>query len=435
MQPLVGRDGIDMDRDDRVGGAGARRRRVSSLLQSPTARQAAIFTCSGLLTNALAVVSTAILTRNLGPNMFGSLAFATSLLAFVALLFEFGLFVPAARLAAVADTEIRPTVVGAALVLYIPIGIAFSATIFGLSFFVDDWFHVTAGHALRVAAPLAIVFPFLFVLQQLAQGVSRLHIASITTVLAQLFLVGLLGLWLGVGGQLNTSNALFLRALGFLVAALCGALWLRPAFRGARHWMPKLVRQAREWGFQQAIGRLFSIGTYNMDVIMLGFWATPRSVGLYVLAGSLATASGFPVMGLASALFGRMAREAAIARRWIIIASAVGAGCALFAWLIAEPVIRLFFSARYAAAAGLVLPLAVAQCVRGVTTIFNTFLSAHAHGGALRNAGLVLTVSNLAFNFALIPPYGARGAAWASLLALVANLIAHVFFYRRSYAL
>ena len=50
------------------------------------------------------------------------------------------------------------------------LGIAFSATIFGVSFFIDQWFHVTAGHALRVAAPLALVYPFVYVLQQLAQS-------------------------------------------------------------------------------------------------------------------------------------------------------------------------------------------------------------------------------------------------------------------------
>ena len=53
----------------------------------------------------------------------------------------------------------------------------------------------------------------------------------------------------------------------------------------------------------------------------------------------------------------------------------------------------------------------------------------------LRNAGLVLTGSNIVFNFALIPPFGAQGAAWASLLALGVNFLAHVFFYRRSYML
>jgi O-antigen/teichoic acid export membrane protein len=129
-----------------------------------------------------------------------------------------------------------------------------------------------------------------------------------------------------------------------------------------------------------------------------------------------------------------MAHDPKIRRRWLVIATALGIVCAMAAWLLAEPVIRVFFSSRYVAAAVLVLPLALAQFVRGLTGIFNTFLSAHGRGADLRNAGLVLTLSNLGFNLALIPTFGARGAAWASLLALVANLIAHAAFYRRSYA-
>jgi O-antigen/teichoic acid export membrane protein len=202
-----------------------------------------------------------------------------------------------------------------------------------------------------------------------------------------------------------------------------------------RHWSAELVRQARDWGFQLYIGRVLSIGTYNMDVLMLGIWANARSVGLYVLAGSLAAVSGLPVIGMTAALFGRMARDESIERRWLALATAVGAACALGAWLLAEPAIRLFFGSRYVGAAELVLPLALAQLVRGVTTVFNTFLSAHGRGVELRNAGLVLAASNVAFNFALIPPFGAQGAAWASLFALGANFLAHIYFYRRSYAL
>jgi O-antigen/teichoic acid export membrane protein len=128
-----------------------------------------------------------------------------------------------------------------------------------------------------------------------------------------------------------------------------------------------------------------------------------------------------------------MARANAIARDWLAISIIVGSLTSIAAWLLAEPVIRVLFSARYVQAAGLVLPLALAQLVRGVTGIFNTFLSGHGRGKDLRNAGFVLTGSNIALNFALIPPFGAQGAAWASLLALAANFVAHVVFYRRSY--
>jgi len=232
---------------------------------------------------------------------------------------------------------------------------------------------------------------------------------------------------------LDTTRALVLRSVGLLVAGAAAAVALRPLFRRSGHWIRVLVGHAREWGFHVFVGRVLSIGTYNMDVLMLGIWANSRSVGLYALAGAIATASGFPVVGLASALFGQMARARAIERRWLALSVAIGVPCMLLAWLLAGPVIRAFFSPRYAAAAALVFPLALAQLVRGVTGIYNTFLSAHGRGSDLRNAGLVLTGSNVAFNFALIPSFGASGAAWASLLALVANLVAHVVFYRRSF--
>jgi O-antigen/teichoic acid export membrane protein len=409
------------------------RRGAWQFARARTARQAAAFVAANLLANALAVVSTALLTRNLATAQFGSYSFAISFLLFVAIFFEFGLFVPAARLAAVSDTNVRRDIVGSALVAYVPVGIAYSVTIFVLSFWVDDWFHVHAGEALRIVAPITIGLPFTYlILQQLAQGLDRLHVASVATALAQLLFVALLGLWLVAEG-LTISSSLVLRASAFLITVFASIVWLRPTFGAVHRWTRELVRQTREWGFQLYVGRVLSIGTYNMDVLMLGIWTNSRSVGFYALAGSLAAVSGLPVTGMAAALFARMARATAIPRNWLMISICVGTLCAIAAWALAEPVIRLFFSARYIQAAGLVLPLALAQLVRGVTGIFNTFLSGHGRGRDLRNAGFILTGSNIAFNFALIPPFGAAGAAWASLLALLANLIAHVVFYRRSY--
>jgi O-antigen/teichoic acid export membrane protein len=412
----------------------ALRRGAWRFARARTAQQAAAFVGANLLANALALVSTALLTRNLATAEFGSYSFATSFLLFVAIFFEFGLFVPAARLAAIADADVRRDIIGSALVAYVPVGIAFSVTVFVLSFWVDDWFHVHSGDALRIAAPLTIGIPFTYsILQQLAQGVDRLHVSSVATALAQLLFVVLLGIWLGVAAGLTTSSSLVLRASAFLITVFASIVWLKPTFGAVHRWIRELVRQAREWGFQLFVGRVLSIGTYNMDVLMLGIWTNSRSVGFYALAGSLAAVSGLPVTGMAAALFARMARATAIPRSWLIISFGVGTLCAVAVWALAEPIIRLFFSARYIQAASLVLPLALAQLVRGVTGIFNTFLSGHGRGRDLRNAGFVLTGSNIAFNFALIPPFGAAGAAWASLLALLANLIAHVVFYRRSY--
>jgi O-antigen/teichoic acid export membrane protein len=90
------------------------------------------------------------------------------------------------------------------------------------------------------------------------------------------------------------------------------------------------------------------------------------------------------------------------------------------------------FGDGYARAADLVVPLGVAAALRGVTTIYNSYLSGAGRGRELQATGLILAGSNLLLNFALIPPYGAMGAAVASLVALAVNLVAHVYFYRRS---
>jgi O-antigen/teichoic acid export membrane protein len=134
---------------------------------------------------------------------------------------------------------------------------------------------------------------------------------------------------------------------------------------------------------------------------------------------------------MASALFPRMAREGRLKTGWLAISWVVGGVAVLAAWLLGPIFMRVVFSADYQDASAYVVPLTLAQTVRGVTSIYNAYFSSQAAGRELRDAGLVLTVSNLILNFALIPPFGATGAAWASVLALAANLWAHMVGYRR----
>ena len=394
--------------------------------------QAGVFMVSNGLVSVLGVVSSAILARHLTTSRFGAYALAISFLQLSSLVFDFGLSPSAARLAALGDGRARRETVGAAAVLYLPVACAYSLAIVGLSFGVDGWFHVHVGSALRIAAPVALAIPAAQTVQRLAQGVDRLHVASLSTLFMQLLLIALLVVAVSVDGSLSLTAAVVIRCAAVLVSVVVAITWLRPLFRGAKQRIAEIIRHTRRYGFQVYVGHLLSIGTYNMDVLMIGALANSRSVGFYSLAGSVAGAAGLPVLGMSSALFASMARAPRIRTYWILLAIVIGTVSALLAWALADPFIRFAFSPRYAPAAALVLPLALAQAVRGVTGVYNTFLSSHGRGRQLRNAAFVLTASNLIFNFALIPPFGAVGAAWASLAALIVNLAAHVVFYRAS---
>jgi O-antigen/teichoic acid export membrane protein len=380
----------------------------------------------------LGVVIQALLSRLLSVSEFGTYGFSSSFLQFAAILFEFGLFVPAARLAARSGLDTRREITGAALLVYIPIGILFCITVFGLSFVVDDVFAVNAAGPLRAVSVVAFVFPFALIGLQLAQGQDRLHVYSISSVVGQVLMLASLALIFITSDHLTTSAAVVLRAvtLGASWVVLC--LWLRPLFAGGAAHAKRLIREARDWGFSVYIGRVLSIGTYRMDVLMLAAYTDATAVAYYTLAGALAASVGLPATGAATALFPRMATREGIGRRWLLFAWAVSLSAALVLAAAAGWLVPTIFSSSYEGAVVLVLPLALAEALRGVTGIYNQYLAAQGLGTPLRNAGLILTGTNLAANFALIPPFGAEGAAWASVIALLANLAAHLVGYRSS---
>jgi O-antigen/teichoic acid export membrane protein len=405
---------------------------LARLRPSGVQLQGAGYAASQALIVLLAGLSTLVVARALSTQAFGAQSFVVSFLTFTALLFDFGLFLPAARLAAQSTGLPRETMVGAALLVFVPVGLFFCGTVFVLSFFVNTWFHVDAGHTLRLVSAVTFVYPLAFVANYLAQGVDRLHVYSVTTAAGQaLYLLFVLAAPL-LHVELTFSVVLELRLAALLTSAIIFVVWLSPKFRGALARLPELLRDTRAYGFQTYVGRVLSVATYNMDVIMLGALTNATAVGYYTLAGSAAYVVGLPVYGLCAALFSRMTSASAIEGRWLAFAWVSGLACALAVSAIAPVLIPLLLSKRYAGAIALIPPLALAEAVRGVTTVYNTFLAAQGNGRALRKAAIILTSSNVVFNFVLIPPFGAFGAAWASLAALVANLVAHIVVYRRS---
>jgi O-antigen/teichoic acid export membrane protein len=402
-----------------------------SRLNSRLARQSTIYALAGVVVSGLSAVSSAILARGLSTEEFGSYALAISLLTLSALFFEFGLFGPAARLVARANPATAREVFGGAFLLCLPIAVAFAIFIFVTSFFVDGWFDVDIGSALEVLTPLLVAYPLSALLIQIAQGFGRLEVSSVGLVLTGALTIAFLVLANVAFDGLTVLLALLARTLAFLISTLLMTWWLRPSFTRAREHIRVLIVETRQYGFNVYIGRVLSTGTYNMDVLMLGIWADASHVGFYALAGALSYIASLPAVGFASALFPRMSQGGPLLTKWPLMALALGLLSIAAMVIAAGPVIEIVFGSRYAEARDLAIVLTLAQAIRGVTAVYNNYMMATAMGVALRNSALVLTISNLIFNFSLIPSFGAMGAAWASVLALIVNYMARIYYYRR----
>ena len=410
------------------------RRHGRRYLQSRVLRQGSGFVVASLAASVIGGVITVVLARLMTVDHYAVYSFSNSVLGFTTLFFEFGLLVPASRRLSTASPRERAGLLGAATTVMGALAIAFSLTVFALSFVVDQLFSVHAGSALRVTALVAAGWSMAQGCLMLAQGVGRIGVYSVATVASKALYLAVIVAFLGLGLHISPVWALVIESSALLVAFTWMLARLRPAWIDIPRHLRELVREARAYGFAIYVGRVLAIGTYNMDVLMLGWFARPRDVAFYALAGAIAAPVSLASTGLSTALFGSMAQSARLRRSWLAATIGISIAGVFTATALAYPFVHLVLGQRYATVIGLVPILALAQGINGVTRLYNSYLWSHARGKDLRTASIALTVTNVILNFALIPTFGAAGAAWASVLALVVNLALHIIGYRRTVA-
>ncbi|MCX6387408.1 MAG: heparinase II/III family protein [Solirubrobacterales bacterium] len=393
-------------------------------------RQAAIYTRGSLLATGRVGVAKLVLARRISVSEFAEFALTLSVLQYLSLIFcDFGFVESLARMTAQASANRKGGLVRAGLVIYIPLACVFVISVLITSVVADSVFKVKIGGDLLALAPLAAVWPFSSYTGMIfARGRGRLGAAALANAAGQA--VVLVAVVLLASPESSAVSMLLVVAVSNWLAAVILVRALEPSRMRIGPVAAAATAAARRWGFRAYLGRVLSMGSYNMDVLMLGALASASAVGNYTLAGAVAAASAMPAMAYANALYGHLAGAHEIGRRPILTAGSVAVlsipATIGLTWCLST----FFLPTGYESMVALALPLGIAGGVRGFSAVFNSFLVSHGRGNDMFRQGLALTVSNLVFNFALIPEYGAQGAAWASLIAVVLNLAYYVYLYR-----
>lgn len=399
--------------------------------RSQIGQQAMLYLLFSATASLSAAAVTVVLARDLSTEGFAGFTLAKSLLLIVASIFEFGVFFPAARLTALAEEEEeRRKWLGAIMVAYIPMGLSFAACIALISLGVDSVLNVSISSALLVTAPLGIAYPFSLVALSISKGTGKAYIQPLLgTIAGVLFFIGALAA--SVAGVLTLTMSLALKGGGLIVASVVIVFMLKPIFSEVRKRLGVMWKETRRWGMNAYFGRLLAVGSYNIDVLFLGALANAQQVGSYGLATSGANLIGLPAVALATALFRRMAQQEVLDRRPIVILVSWGLSATAVGFALASFIIPRYLNAELDEAAILVIPLGLTATVGAVCTLMASYLNARAAGRELRNTSMALLISNLVFSPALIIPFGAKGAALASLLSMTVTLLAYLHYVRQ----
>ena len=377
------------------------------------------------VTMLLTLGTVAHVTRALGTDGFGVLGFGLALYSYFSLLARPGLETLAVRELARAPERVGGLVADVTA-LQVALGLAAAALYAGVV--------LASGRPLDerlalllIGAPL-LVQPF--TLEWVYQGVERMGVLAVRNVAASaLQLVGALVL---VRGPQDLAWAAALQGLALAVVTTALVVAYRRDFGPLR-----LRVDVRAWGallrpaLPIAASVFMVLVYYNLDKLMLGVMRGDQAVGLYEVAYRLVMVALVPAAILSQAFFpslaaahgDRPAMEAG-ARAYARANLGVGLPVAVGGALLAGPLVGLLAGAEFAAAAP-VLALLMANV--GVVYV-NMALGQPLLAWDLQTSYMWAVgggaVANVALNVALIPRWGAWGAAWATLGAEAVVLVA-----------
>lgn len=370
----------------------------------------------------LGLVVWLLLARQVGPELFGTWSFAMSLAALFGVVATLGIDGIVQR---ELSSSNAPTLslLGTAAVLKVLAGSAMVAAC------------ILAASLIRPGEPLVLelvalnAMAFWWQAPRVAEFLFQARMRNSTAVLAAAiaFLVGTLLR----AALLYWEASLVYFGLTLVIEAGMAALLL--VFRAG-----SLDAPCRLWTFDRALGwRLLAQGWpmllsglavmayMRLDQVMIASIAGDKALGHFSAALKLAEAWYFIPQAITVAVFPVMIREfernavafEAIVQKLYDVMLWLGLTIAIIVSLLAERIIEVLYGSAYAEAA----PILSIQIWSGIIASMS-----YVHGRWLLTQGLqayslIYTLSgallNVSLNLYLIPNYGAKGAAWATLVA------------------
>jgi O-antigen/teichoic acid export membrane protein len=406
-------------------------RPLAKLLSRERARQTLLLYGSELALIALTLGTGIINSRFLGPVQYGIYTLVITIVDAIMIFSGFGYPQAGARVVALAGNPADQRAMhGALLLIALAMGAGMSALLALGSPLIALLFHTRQQHCLLVAAALCSTVPLQLILVQSCRGGNRIGVLAMVTMLPKaLYLVGALAVvfwW-----HLTAQSALLLFYGGTLAACALALCCLRVRFANLRGRFREVHAEVRRYGFKAYVGSLADLSTFKLNNLLIAGYVDVTWLGFYNIAATMVSPMVRFSTSLSSSAFRSLAQRDRLDKRLVLANAAFLAVSGLAVALCARAIIRHVLTPQFLPAAGLTYVLAGTAFFQGLYQPLNAFLAAHGRGRELRAISFSVSVINLGVAVALIPRFGAYGAAAGSVVAKGCELLGNAYFYRK----
>lgn len=216
--------------------------------------------------------------------------------------------------------------------------------------------------------------------------------------------------------------------IGFLMTAYV----LRKEYCGAiKHFSKKLIGPIAVAAWPLTVGGLAGTFMHNVDVLMLGWWCAAAEIGFYSAAqkivGMLYIIGGLLTAAAGPALFrivyeNDKKRISLATTKTITIVLLIAMPLAAGGIILGGQIVKLIFGESYADAAPVFKVLISSLLVIYPFSILHNIIFAYNKQAKILVYSAIVALTNIVLNAALIPQYGATGAAIATVFANFLNV-------------
>ena len=316
---------------------------------------------------------------------------------------------------------------GLGIIIACILGVLFSFSLFGISFFVDDFLDVEVGEILRLLSPFCFILPFQFFIAEITIGANKLkRLASFHLFSRLLFIVSLFVLFRG--DLLNVELIIILNLLSWLVSTIVVLFGLTPSFSNLKENLNTIKEKNKSFGISYYYGAIVNQSTFKLDELFITYFVNITQLGFYTLASIICSPMTFLSRAFVNSIFKKLALKDRIPIRVFVYNTLWLGFCILFLYLCSDFIVSTLFGEEYMQVSVYILPLSIAFLFQGMYAPFS-FLTVKSKGRELRNVAYAEAFVNVFGNILLVPTIGVLGAIYASILARFTHFVGLWYYY------
>jgi len=371
-------------------------------------------------------------THYMEVAVYGQFAFFVTIILFGRSLFDFGVFEASSRLMAVEkNAEERSRLLGSSLLWAILFALLSVFSLFLLGEIVDNIFEVKVGFLCKKFAygvGLYVLVAHVFKLLRGSGHIKTLAVVSITPRIAYLFLLILIISF----ANFTLEATLQMMFYGIIITLICVWIYLKPSFGTVAKQSKRIKEEVKSYGRHLYVSTVWAEILIHADKFIISYFLDSQALAFYALAVTLAIPLSHFSTSLATSLFNRFASANIISPK-IIRANLLFVSVTVIIFIVVrKPLINYLFSQQYEQTAELLLPLALAFGLSGLSKPYIMFLMANRYGKTVRNISILIPIIQIGLSILVIPVYGISGVAWVTSIVYALDLILFILAYQRS---